>query len=197
MIKAIVFDCFGVFYLDSHDMLVEHFPQVQQELDDLRRQADYGFIERQDYLNEVVQLTGTKQSKIEHIILGEHRVNQPLIDYARRELKPHFKLGLLSNVGRGWMDNFFDVESRNELFDAVVLSGDEGITKPHPQIYELMAERLELEPAACLMVDDLPENAAGADAAGMKATVYGSLYDFKIDLKRILDIGELSYARAT
>lgn len=187
--KAIVFDCFGVFYLDSHDLLVEHFPTVQQELEDLRRQTDYGFLDRQDYLESLVRLTNTEKSVLENIILGEHSINQPLIDYVRQDLKPHFKIGLLSNVGRGWMDNFFNVESRNELFDAVVLSGDEGVTKPHPQIYELIAERLGFDPSECLMIDDLPENAAGADAAGMSAIVYGNLYDLKIELRKILYAG--------
>ena len=188
-IKAIIFDCFGVFYLDSHDMLVEHFPSLTHDLEDLRRQNDYGYFEKKDYLQALMRITGAEQSKIENIILGEHHVNQPLIDYAKKELKPHYKLGLLSNVGRGWMDSFFDVESRTELFDAVVLSGDEGVTKPHPQIFELMAERLGVEPEACLMVDDLPENAAGADAAGMHAIVYGNLYDLRRELKKVLYAG--------
>lgn len=170
-------------------MLVEHFPGIQPELEDLRRQNDYGYFDRQDYLQALMRITGAEQSKVENIILGEHRVNQPLLDYAKEELKPHYKLGLLSNVGRGWMDSFFDAESRTELFDAVVLSGDEGVTKPHPQIYELIAERLCFEPHECLMVDDLPENAAGADAAGMHAIVYGNLYDLKQELKRILYAG--------
>lgn len=188
-IKALIFDCFGVFYLDSHDMLVEHFPNIQHELEDLRRQNDYGYFDRQDYLHALMRITGAEQSQIENIILGEHRVNQPLIDYVKSELKPHYKLGLLSNVGRGWMDSFFDVESRTELFDTVVLSGDEGVTKPHPQIYELVAERLEVEPEACLMIDDLPENAAGADAVGMHAVVYGNLHDLKQELQRVLYAG--------
>ncbi len=189
MIRAVVFDCFGVFYLDSHHSLVERFPALQNDLEDLRRQADYGFLDRQDYVQSLARLTKASQAAIEDIILAEHRMNQPLVDYARRELKPHYKLGLLSNVGRGWLDNFFADELKEELFDAVVVSGDEGVTKPHPQIYELMAERLGLEPEDCLMVDDLPENAAGADAAGMQAVVYGNFYDLKAELKRKLHAG--------
>ena len=188
-IKAIVFDCFGVFYLDSHDMLVEHFPNIRQELEDLRRQNDYGLLERQDYVQTIARLAACDASEIEAIILGEHHVNQPLINYVKKELKPHYKLGLLSNVGRGWMDSFFDTDSRTDIFDAVVLSGDEGVTKPHPQIYELIAERLGFEPHECLMIDDLPENAAGADAAGMHAIVYGNVYDLQQELKRILYAG--------
>lgn len=83
-------------------------------------------------------------------------------------------MGLLSNIGRGWIDDFFDKHQLHDLFDAVVLSGEEGIAKPHPRIYELIAERLGVKPSECVMIDDLPENCAGADAAGMRSIFYVS-----------------------
>lgn len=186
MIKAIIFDCFGVFYLDAHASLVEHFPQSQAELEDLRRQTDYGFLGRQDYTEAVARLVGVSKEEVEKTILQEHAINQPLVEYIETELKPNYKIGLLSNIGRGWIQNFFDENQLHNLFDAVVLSGDEGITKPHPQIYELIAERLGVNPEVCVMIDDLPENAAGADAAGMKGIVYGNLRDLKKELAELL-----------
>ena len=39
--------------------------------------------------------------------------------------------------------------------------------KPEPEIYLLAAERLAVEPAACVFVDDLRENCEGAEAVGM------------------------------
>ena len=57
-----------------------------------------------------------------------------------------------------------------ELFDAWVISGEVGLRKPDPAIYELAAERLGLPPDACVFVDDLPGNLKPALALGM-ATV--------------------------
>ncbi|WP_082899755.1 HAD family hydrolase [Rhodococcus phenolicus] len=51
--------------------------------------------------------------------------------------------------------------------DEVVLSGDVGVAKPDPRSYLLVAERLGLEPAQCVFVDDLVVNVRGAAAAGM------------------------------
>ncbi len=189
MIKAIIFDCFGVFYLDSHDKLIEHFPDQQEILENLRHQNDHGLFTRNDYLRTLARVTGAGVAEIERIILTENELNQPLVDFVAGELKPHYKIGLLSNVGRGWMDSFFDTATRSTLFDAVVLSGDEGVTKPHPQIYELIADRLQLEPGDCLMIDDLPENVAGADAAGMHGMVYGNVRDLKQELREFLYAG--------
>jgi len=188
-IKAIIFDCFGVFYLDSHDRLVEYFPAHQAILEELRHQNDHGWFTRENYLQAVARATGANIVELGRIILTDNQLNQPLVDFVRDELKPRYKIGLLSNVGRGWMDSFFDPHKRAELFDAVVLSGDEGVTKPHPQIYELVAERLQLEPWQCLMIDDLPENAAGADAAGMRGMVYGNVRDLKQELGEFLHAG--------
>ena len=58
-----------------------------------------------------------------------------------------------------------------ELFDGVVISGEVGIRKPAPEIYALGAERIGLEPGACVFVDDLPFNLEPAAELGM-ATVH-------------------------
>jgi epoxide hydrolase-like predicted phosphatase len=56
-----------------------------------------------------------------------------------------------------------------ELFDTVVISAEVGLHKPQPEIYTLAAERLGVEPQACVFVDDLKENCEGAEAVGMTA----------------------------
>ena len=55
----------------------------------------------------------------------------------------------------------------NSLFDEEIRSGQVGVRKPGPEIYRLAAERLGVEPEACLFVDDIPANVEGARAVGM------------------------------
>jgi putative hydrolase of the HAD superfamily len=74
--------------------------------------------------------------------------------------------GLVSN---SWSTAHYDRELLAELFDTVVISAEVGLHKPQPEIYRLAAERLEVEPAECIFVDDLQENCAGAEAVGMTA----------------------------
>lgn len=54
-----------------------------------------------------------------------------------------------------------------EWFDGLVISGDEGIIKPDPQIYRLLIDRYDLQPARTVFVDDRQENVRGAAAAGL------------------------------
>ena len=60
-------------------------------------------------------------------------------------------------------------EAHAHLFDRfrdIVVSGDEKLVKPDPAIYALALERFGLKPGEAIFIDDRPENAAAADAAG-------------------------------
>ncbi|WP_141012549.1 HAD family hydrolase [Nocardioides sambongensis] len=49
----------------------------------------------------------------------------------------------------------------------VVVSGEEGITKPDPRIYRLAAQRAGLTPDSLVFLDDVEHNVEGARAVGM------------------------------
>jgi HAD superfamily hydrolase (TIGR01509 family) len=66
----------------------------------------------------------------------------------------------------------YDRSTFPELFDGVVISGDEGTHKPQPEIFRLGAERIDLPPEECVFVDDLRENCEGAEAVGMTAVLH-------------------------
>ncbi len=172
--------------MGAHRALEERWPEHRAELNNLSYQLDYGFIEKAEFLQKSGEVVGVSGEKIDDILSTEHTLNAPLVSYIEKELKPHYKIGMISNIGRGWMQNMFDDYLLNEVFDVVVQSGDEGVTKPHPRIFDIAAERLGLEPEDCVMVDDLPENIAGADAAGMHGVVYGNLRDLKKELGKLL-----------
>jgi putative hydrolase of the HAD superfamily len=72
--------------------------------------------------------------------------------------------GLISN---SWSTSHYDRNLLAELFDTAVVSAEVGLHKPQPEIYRLAAERLGVEPAECIFVDDLRENIEGAEAVGM------------------------------
>lgn len=174
VIKAVIFDCFGVLYVDTRQALLESLsPSVAVELHDIFQQGNYGLLSREEYIAAATSLTGQTAEEFEAASIGGYRLNEELIAKIR-ELKQTHKVGLLSNIGRGWIDDFFDKHQLHEFFDAVVLSGEEGITKPHPRIYEVAAERLGVHPNECLMIDDIEENCAGADAVGMASIHYVS-----------------------
>ncbi|WP_372791191.1 HAD family hydrolase, partial [Paraconexibacter sp.] len=65
------------------------------------------------------------------------------------------RTGLLSN---SWGGASYDRARFTELFDVLVVSGEEGMRKPDPRIYELALRRIGLPPEEVVFVDDLPFN---------------------------------------
>lgn len=101
-------------------------------------------------------------------------LNSELIDFISNSLRPSYKIGLLSNIDRKWIDNFFEKHQLKDLFDTVIVSGDEGITKPDPVIYQRMCVKLGAKPDSCIMIDDLKENCIGAESIGMQSILFTS-----------------------
>ena len=102
------------------------------------------------------------------------------------------KTGLISN---SWGLGIYDRLDSTHLFDAVVISGDVGMHKPRPEIYLLTCERLGVEPAAAVFVDDLRENCAGAEAVGMTAVLHRESPTTIAELERLFGL-ELAPAAA-
>lgn len=174
-VRAVIFDCFGVLYLDTTTSILSRVTaEKRQEASDIFMANNYGHFTRDEYVEQMAALTGLSEHDIENYIAKEHHLNAQLVTLISESIRPLFKVGLLSNIGRGWIDDFFTAHQLHDLFDEVVLSGEEGVTKPHPAIYQLMAERLALRPEECVMIDDVEANCEGAEMAGMSAIHFTS-----------------------
>lgn len=178
MIRGIIFDCFGVLYRGSISHLHELTPpDKRDELANLSLSADYGYVDRQDFLMQASELTGKSLDELQAIMNADHVRNKELISYVKT-LRPHYKVAMLSNVGRGVMNQLFSVDELAELFDEVVLSSEVGMIKPDPNIFHFTSEKLGVLPEDCLMVDDLESNVNGAIAIGMQAVVFKTTKEF-------------------
>lgn len=108
-----------------------------------------------------------------------------MIDAVRSARGGGIRTGLISNsVG----SDIYDPAILDELFEAVVISGEVGMHKPQPEIFELGAERVGLPPSECVFVDDLRENCAGAEAVGMTAILHRGPDRTLPELERLLDV---------
>jgi epoxide hydrolase-like predicted phosphatase len=92
-----------------------------------------------------------------------------MVDLVRRVRAAGIRTGMVSN---SWGADRYPREVVEELFDATVISGVEGFRKPDPRMYVLGAERIGVEPAACVFVDDLPFNLKPAAELGMATVLH-------------------------
>jgi HAD superfamily hydrolase (TIGR01549 family) len=190
VIKAIIFDCFGVLYVHrGPEFLRAHTPNYQQlkpQLKELSNQTDYGFITQQEYVQAVAELTGLSVDEVDaHATRGFGR-NDELMHYIENTLRPKFKIGLLSNISRGTMEQYFNQNEREQLFDAAALSSETGMIKPNIAAFEHICEQLGVDTSEAIMVDDNADNCRGAELAGMNAIDYDGLAHLQRSLDSLL-----------
>lgn len=186
MIKAIIFDCFGVLAQGT----LGHFlslvpPQMRQTVRDINRSADYGFISHDEYLRQMGEVTETSPEYIESYN-ARRQIRSPQLEVFVRSLRVHYKTALLTNAGVGIIERLFTDDELSSMFDVVVRSSDIGDVKPNPTIFEYAVRQLGVAPEEAVMIDDLLENIEGATAAGLSGIVFeGSLATLIDDLQRI------------
>lgn len=189
MVKAVIFDCFGVLYGGSLFTLLNLAPmERRQELIDLNKQNDRGYLEFEDYVNGVAGVIGQSSADVEDIFNQKRVRNQPLFDFIKEIKSSEVKIGLLSNAGKDMPSALFSEDELNgELFDAVVISSAVGYAKPSADIYNHMAEKIGVPNADCIFIDDAFENCNGAEMTDMKAVWYADNETAKAYVKDFLE----------
>ncbi|MGH8894887.1 MAG: HAD family hydrolase [Actinomycetes bacterium] len=72
-----------------------------------------------------------------------------------------------------------------DLFDDIVVSGEEGVAKPDPAIFAVLVDRHRLDPAGTVFVDDAPANVDAATAAGLTGLLFTDAQGLRRDLSRL------------
>jgi putative hydrolase of the HAD superfamily len=174
MIKAIIFDCFGVLVRDGwlpyRERYFGHDPKRMEQARELNRMVDAGLLTYNDFLKGVAELAGISQDQARREI-ETNPVNEQLFAWIKDNFKSQYKIGLLSNAGKNWLPTLFTAD-QVDLFDEVVLSYQIGTTKPDPIMYQAIIDRLGVQPNECLFIDDQPHYCEAAKAVGIEAIYY-------------------------
>ncbi|MBI2589247.1 HAD family phosphatase [Candidatus Saccharibacteria bacterium] len=188
MIKAVIFDCFGVLTKDWWREFCASVPPGPglQKAKELNHLYDAGLISLKEFVAGVEQVTGREPQPIEDIFASPEPIkNTTLLEYIK-SLKTGYKIGMISNVGTNWVRDYFLSPEEQRLFDDMVFSFEVGTTKPDPRIYELATKRLGLKPQDCVFIDDIERYCEAARATGMKAILYKDFEQMKTELDKLL-----------
>ena len=112
----------------------------------------------------------------------EERMLTAVADARRAGLKT----GLLSN---SWGTTYYPRDRLDPLFDVIVISGEVGLRKPDPAIFELTLEKLGIDPGRAVFVDDHPGHLAVALEIGMTTILHRSPEQTIEELGRLTGIG--------
>jgi putative hydrolase of the HAD superfamily len=167
-----VFDSFRAFCIDEglDTDAVKELLRGEPEAVRLVRGLETGDLGEEEFGERFGALLGIeRRGGLVERMFGHVRPEDAMLEAVRRARAQGVRTGLISNsMGAGR----YDRSTFPELFDGVVISGDEGMHKPQPEIFRLGAERVGLAPEECVFVDDLRENCDGAEAVGMTAVLH-------------------------
>ncbi len=150
----------------------------------LLRALERGAVSDEEFERDFGELLGVDPPGLIDRLFAGLEPETAMIEAVERARAAGIRTGLISN---SWGTGIYE-RAPMRIFDATVISGDVGLHKPQPEIYELGAQRIGVAPAECVFVDDLRENVAGAEAVGMRAILHRSPTETIAELERALAI---------
>jgi putative hydrolase of the HAD superfamily len=128
-----------------------------------------GRVGSQPFIDEVNRRMGTNLSDADFGQLWSSIFHPtPLIpESLLQSLRANHRLVLLSNTNPLHFGMIRETYPHMAHFHSLVLSYELGVMKPDPAIYRAAVNEARCLPNECLFFDDLPENVAGARAAGL------------------------------
>lgn len=189
MIKAIVFDCFGVLvgssfwdiYRASGGDPIKDAAFIDEVLD----RANLGLITSSELRKLTAEHLGITYEALTLIMRRIERPNIGLFAYISSELKPRYKIAMLSNAVRGAPQSHLTAKQL-ALLDAVIVSGEIGYAKPDREAFQAVVDRLGLTFSEIVFVDDLERYVEPARAMGITSIRYTDLNSLQEQLSEIL-----------
>jgi epoxide hydrolase-like predicted phosphatase len=132
--------------------------------------AQKGEISREeiwDHARKELSVAADAYPDIQERFFAGDILDTQLIDFIR-SVKEDYKVGIISNAWRE-LPAVLEEWGILDAFDIVVGSGDEGMMKPNPKIYQIALERLKVEAREAVFVDDFIENIEAARQLGLLA----------------------------
>lgn len=183
MIKAIIFDCFGVIRTDAFDDAYRAKggdPNKDRAfIVDTIQAANSGKIPGS--IPVFAKHLGISNEEWFDAIKSRSSTNMELLAYAK-ELRKHYKVGMLANISKGGLLKHFERGFLEQYLDVIIESGTIGFAKPDARAYEITAARLGVRLDECVFTDDREDYIEGAQAVGMKTILYKNFKDFKTQL---------------
>jgi len=141
--------------------------------DDVQR----GRIDSEAFWRDVGQRLGLNDEELTAFrrdFWGGDKLDEELVDTVRELGELGHQTAVLSNAPSslaGYLKELGIVEA----FDSVIISADEGVTKPTPEIFTRALDRLDVAPSEAVFIDDTPVNVEAARRLGLHATRFRGL----------------------
>lgn len=181
MYKAIVFDFFDVIHQDPQKAwLARHGYKREGGFAEASDLLDTGVIGYSEYIERFAKHSSQTPQGVRSQF-QEAKLNHDVKELVRA-LRATHRTALLSNTCPEEINPIFETHGLPELFDEIIISAEVGLRKPDSAIFNLMLERLDIQPHEAIFVDDNPHNVAAAESVGMTGIIFTTHDDLQSDL---------------
>lgn len=115
---------------------------------------------------------------------SDESINKEVLNFIQK-LHGRYKLAVLSNSPPG-LDRWLADWGILELFDVIFCSGDEGLIKPDPAVFNLTLKRLGVLPHEAVFVDDTGGHVEAAQRLGIHGIIFTNAADLRQELNHFL-----------
>jgi HAD superfamily hydrolase (TIGR01509 family) len=182
MIKALIFDCFGVLVGKGFEYTYRQAggdPLKDRDfINDQLGRANLGMVSHDEFSSAMADKLNISQEAWSQSIRHAELQDLELLEYIEA-LHQKYKIGMLSNSNKGVIESKIDERWLKQCFDVIIISAEVGLVKPNPEIYQLTADRLGVETDECIFVDDRKSFTDAASDLGMKSIVYKDIVSLK------------------
>jgi epoxide hydrolase-like predicted phosphatase len=187
MIKAVIFDFFGVICSDEYWNFVKEDKNMQGRFGELSDSVNLGRLSWPEFLKTVAEETGRDFEEVKKMYESEH-INLQMVTYIHK-LRQKYKTALLSNASESFIDELIKKARLDKVFDELIISSRVGIIKPDPRIYKYTLDKLGVEANEAVFIDDSHARVMGAARLGIHTILYENFPEFKKDLEELLAAG--------
>lgn len=190
-IKAIIFDCMGVFTIKSslRDFVKEHARNkgvnedvAQQIMLSLWFQSRDGAMDSKMFWNIQGILHGVEPEEFKKSFTDYLSV-RPEVCQLARNLSKNYRLAMLSNHIKDWFEDFLKENNLDNVFDVLAPSYELKVSKPNPEAYEMVLKKLGVKSEEALFIDDELRNIDAAEKLGIKTIHFKNSEQLEKELK--------------
>jgi putative hydrolase of the HAD superfamily len=189
-ITTLVFDCFGVVYQDAFKQFLDDnahmLPEPAQHYYDLAKQNELGYLSDEDFYKMFSKDSGQPPEQIKEYFNNTDCLNTNVVTLLE-DLKKSgkYKIGMLSNIERGFLQKFLANSNIEHLFDVVLASSETGHIKPEREIFEALEERIGTPFGEWYFIDDSRDNVAAAQGYGIQSHVFTTTDELRAALTQV------------
>lgn len=185
MIKAVIFDFFGVICSDEYWHFVKADRQAKGVFRDYTDEVNSGEISWADFIKKIASATHTSPEEVRDMYKTE-RIDPRMVDLIA-DLHKNYKTGLITNAHHEFIEPLLQKSHLRRHLDSVVVSSRIGAVKPDPKIFKMCLDELQVEPDEAVYFDDLDRHVAGARELGIQAVRFDGYQQGRKALEQLLN----------